>query len=59
MMKSGHDYLQRADAAVWITIGVIAMAITGFALLGPFELDLRSFLVPGAVTALLAAGGWF
>ena len=58
-MKSGHDYLQRADAAVWITIGVIAMAITGFALLGPFELDLRSFLVPGAVTALLAAGGWF
>jgi hypothetical protein len=59
MMKSGHDHHQRADTAVWITIGVIAMAVTGFALLGPFELDLRSFLIPGAVTALLAAGAWF
>jgi hypothetical protein len=59
MTKSGHDFLQRADAAVWITIGVIAMAVTGFALLGPFELDLGSFLIPGIVTAVLAAGGWF
>jgi membrane-associated phospholipid phosphatase len=59
MMKSGHDHHQRADTAVWIMIGVIAMAVMGFALLGPFELDLRSFLIPGAVTALLAAGGWF
>jgi hypothetical protein len=59
MMKSGHDHLQRADAAVWITIGVIAMAIVGFALLGPFELDLHSFLAPGIVTAVLAAGAWF
>jgi hypothetical protein len=58
-MQSGHDHHQRADAAVWITIGVIAMAVTGFALLGPFELDVRSFLIPGAVTALLAAGSWF
>jgi PAP2 superfamily len=58
-MKSGHDHHQRADAAVWITIGVIAMADMGFALLGPFELDWRSFWVPGVVTALLAAGGWF
>jgi hypothetical protein len=58
-MKSGQDRHQRANAAVWITIGVIAMADLGFALLGPFELDLRSFLAPGAVTALLAAGGWF
>ena len=59
MMKSGHDHHQRADAAVWITIGVIAMAVMGFALFGPFELDWRSFLIPGVVTALLAAGGWF
>ena len=59
MMKSGHDRLKRADAAVWITIGVIAMAVIGFGLLGPFELDFSSFLVPGVVTALLAAGGWF
>jgi hypothetical protein len=58
-MKFGHDHHQRADAAVWITIGVIAMADMGFALLGPFELDWRSFWVPGIVTALLAAGGWF
>ena len=43
-MKSGHDYLQCADVAVWMTIGVIAMAVAGFALLGPFELNLRSFL---------------
>ena len=31
MMKSGHDSRQRADTAVWITIGVIAMAVMGFA----------------------------
>ena len=59
MMKSGHDHHQRADAAVWITIGVVAMAVMGFALFGPFELDWRSFLIPGVVTGLLAAGGWF
>jgi len=58
MMKPGHD-LKRADAAVWVTIGGIAMADLGFALLGPFELDWHSFWVPGLVTALLAAGGWF
>jgi PAP2 superfamily len=51
--------LERADAAVWIAIGVIAMAVMGFALLGPFKLDVGSFLIPGVVTALLAAGGWF
>jgi PAP2 superfamily len=59
MIKSGHDYLRRADAAVWITIGVIAVVDVGFVLLGHFELDWRSFLVPGVVTALLAGGGWF
>jgi len=59
MTTSGHDYPQRADAAIWITIGVIAMAVMGFVALGPFELDWRSFLIPGVVTALLAAGGWF
>jgi hypothetical protein len=58
-MQSGHDHQQRADAAVWITIGGIAMADLGFALFGPFELDWRSFLIPAVVTALLAAGGWF
>jgi hypothetical protein len=57
-MKPCPDYLQRADAAVWITIGVVAITVAGFALLGRFELDLRSFLAPVASTALLGAGGW-
>jgi hypothetical protein len=59
MTQSGHDGHQRADAVVWIIIGVVAMIDIGFALLGPFRLDTGSFLVPGAVTGLLAAGSWF
>jgi hypothetical protein len=58
-MKSAHEYLQRADATVWITIGVIAIVDGVFALLGPFELDWRSFLIPATATALLGLGGWF
>src|SRR3977135_1535984 len=59
MTISGHDYLRRADTAIWLTIGIIAVGLAGFALLGPFEIDFRSFLIPGSVTALLAAGSWF
>jgi hypothetical protein len=59
MMQSGHDRHPRAYAAVWITIGAIAVADLSFALFGPFQLDWRSFWIPGIVTALLAAGGWF
>jgi hypothetical protein len=58
-MTSGPPCLQRADVAVWSTIGAVAMAVAGFALLGSFELNLRSFLIPAASTALFAAGGWF
>jgi PAP2 superfamily len=58
-MPSGHDYLQRANTAVWITIGVIAIVVAGFALRGPFELDWRSFLAPAIATALLAGGSWY
>ncbi len=58
-MKSGLSYLARADVAVWTTIGVIAIAVAGFASIGPFELNARSFLVPTIATFLLAAGGWF
>jgi hypothetical protein len=58
-MKSGQDYLQRADAAVWMTIAGIAMVVVGFAVFGSFDLNLRSFLIPTVSTALLAAGGWF
>jgi hypothetical protein len=53
--KSGHDKLQRADVTVWTTIGVIALVDAGFALQGPIELDFRSFLIPTAATAPLAA----
>ena len=59
LMKSGLSYSERADAAMWMTTGVIAMTVAGFALWGPFELDARSFLPPAASTALLAAAGWF
>jgi hypothetical protein len=59
MTISGHDYPRRADTAIWLTIGIITVTIAGFALLGPFEIDFRSFLIPGSVTALLAAGSWF
>jgi hypothetical protein len=58
-MKSGQDYLQHADVAVWMTIGGIAMAVVGFTALGSFELNLRSFVIPAISTALLAAAGWF
>ena len=58
-MKSGLSCLERADVAVWTTIGVIAIAVAGFASIGPFELNARSFLVPATATFLLAAGGWF
>ncbi|MGZ5875755.1 MAG: phosphatase PAP2 family protein [Bradyrhizobium sp.] len=58
-MKSGLSCLARANVAVWMTIGVIAIADAGFALIGPFELNARSFLLPAAATALLASGGWF
>lgn len=58
-MKSGLSCLARADTAVWMTIGVIAIAVAGFALIGPFELNARSFMLPAASTAMLAAAGWF
>jgi hypothetical protein len=58
-MKSGLSYSERADAATWMTTGVIAMTVAGFALWGPFELNVRSFLPPAASTALLAAAGRF
>jgi PAP2 superfamily len=52
------DHLRRLEAAVWVTIGLIAAVLVGCALAGRFELDWRSFLVPLAVTAALAAGGF-
>jgi hypothetical protein len=47
--------LQRANVTVWMTIGVIALADAGFPLPGHIELDFRSFLIPTAAAALLAA----
>ena len=58
-MNPDHESLRRADIAVWTTIGVIAIAVAGFTLLGPFELNVRSFLAPAISTALLAGGAWF
>ncbi len=58
-MKSGLGYLARTDLAVWTTIGIIAMAVAGFASIGAFELNAGSFLLPTAATALLAAAGWY
>ena len=58
-MKSSLSYLARADAAVWMTIGIIAIAVAGFALSGAIEVNLRSFLLPISSMALLAAVGWY
>jgi membrane-associated phospholipid phosphatase len=58
-MKPVHDHLRRAGAAIWMTIGLIAIGIAGFAWLGRVELDARSFLAPVTLTVLLAAGAWF
>lgn len=58
-MKSDHDHLLRVDAAIWLTIGIVAILVAGFALLGSFDLEWRSFVAPASATALLAAGGWF
>ena len=57
-MKPVHDHLRRADVVIWMTIGVVAIAIAGFTLRGPFELQWRSFLAPITSAALLATGGW-
>lgn len=56
-MSSAHHLTQRANAAIWITIGVIAIAVAGAALSGLVEIAWRSFLAPAMVTALLTAGG--
>jgi membrane-associated phospholipid phosphatase len=52
------DQLRRREAAVWMTIGLIGAALACCALAGRLDIDWRSFLVPVAVTAMLAAGGW-
>jgi membrane-associated phospholipid phosphatase len=58
-MKSVQDRLLRADAAIWLTIGVVAIIVAGFTLLGSFDLEWRSFLAPISGAALFATGGWF
>lgn len=58
-MKSVHDHLLRVDAAIWLTIGIVAIVVAGFALRGSFDLEWSSFVAPASATALLAAGGWF
>src|SRR5215471_5849017 len=57
-VMDNDDQLQRLEAAVWVTIGLIGAALACCALTGHFAFDWRSFLAPVAVTAMLAAGGW-
>jgi membrane-associated phospholipid phosphatase len=58
-MKSVHDHLLRADAAIWLTIGAVAIIVAAFTLVGSFDPEWGSFLAPTTGTALLAGGGWF
>jgi membrane-associated phospholipid phosphatase len=53
------DPLRAATAAAWITIGAIGAAVLAFGLLGPFEIEWRSFLLPVSATVLLATCGWY
>ena len=58
-MTSEHNQVRRAEAAVWMVIGLMAIVIAGFALLTSFEIAWRSFLAPAILAPLLASGGWF
>ena len=54
-MNSAHHRTQQANAAIWATIGVVAMSVAGAALLGLADIAWRSFLAQAIVAALLAA----
>ncbi|MEH2613966.1 phosphatase PAP2 family protein [Bradyrhizobium sp. AZCC 1693] len=58
-MRTTHKQLPRAEAAIWMTIGVIAIGIVGFTLWTSFEIGWRSFLAPIITAVLLTLGGWF
>lgn len=58
-MNSAHHLTRRTNAAIWATIGVIAIAVAGAALAGLVEIAWRSFLAPATVAALLTAGGHY
>lgn len=58
-MSVTHRQLQRANAAIWATIGVIAISVATAALLGLVVIAWRSFLAPAMVAALLTAGGHY
>src|SRR5437879_7986673 len=56
-MKPSHHRLHLANAAVWIMIALGATVIVGFAVQTQIRIEWRSFLTPGTVAVLLAAGG--
>jgi len=58
-MRADRPLSPTADGCAWITIGGIALVVAGFVWLGAFAADGRSFLLPLAVAALLAAGGGY
>jgi hypothetical protein len=57
-MKPSHHRLHLANIAVWVTIALGAAVIVGFSLLTQIRIEWTSFLAPGTVGTLLAAGGW-
>jgi hypothetical protein len=54
-----NDRLRRADLAIWVTIGLIGLAVAGATCVTPLQIDWRSFLAPVSCGALIAAAGWF
>jgi PAP2 superfamily protein len=56
-MNSAHHRLQLANAAIWATIGVVAISVAGAALSGLVDIAWRSFVAQAIVAALLTAGG--
>jgi PAP2 superfamily len=51
--------LRQLDGIIWAMIGAVACLVLASTALSDAHMAWRSFLVPGATTAALAAGQWF
>src|SRR5947199_6989839 len=58
-MNRTHQETPRANAAIWLTIGVVAIAVAGAPLLTGVEIAWHTFLVPALLTLLLTLGGLY
>lgn len=58
-MNATHRQLQQINAAIWATIGIVALVVVGAALSGFVEIAWRSFIAQAIVAALLTAGGLY